>query len=64
MNENIETLEMEEDGYFVKLYGDELTKKSYVTNPAIARDEEIKRLIMVLLKSYDWNCLIKVVKYI
>lgn len=49
MNENIETLEMEEDGYFVKLYGDELTKKSYVTNPAIARDEEIKRLIMVLL---------------
>lgn len=49
MNENIETLEMEEDGYFVKLYGDELTKKTYVTNPAIARDEEIKRLIMVLL---------------
>lgn len=49
MNENIETLEMEEDGYFVKLYGDELTKKIYVTNPAIARDEEIKRLIMVLL---------------
>lgn len=49
MDENIETLEMEEDGYFVKLYGDELTKKVYVTNPAIARDEEIKRLIMVLL---------------
>ena len=49
MDENIETLEMEEDGYFVKLYGDELTKKVYVTNPAIARNEEIKRLIMVLL---------------
>lgn len=30
-------------------YGEDLTKKSYVTNPAIARDEEIKKLIMVLL---------------
>lgn len=30
-------------------YGEDLTKKTYVTNPAIARDEEIKKLIMVLL---------------
>lgn len=30
-------------------YGEDLTKKTYVTNPAIARDEEIKRLIIVLL---------------
>ncbi len=30
-------------------YGEDLTKKEYVTNPAIARDEEIKKLIMVLL---------------
>ena len=49
MDETIETLEMENDGYFVKLYGEELTKKTYVTNPAIARDEEIKKLMMVLL---------------
>ena len=30
-------------------YADELTKAKYITNPAIARDEEIKKLILVLL---------------
>ena len=30
-------------------YGEDLTKKEYVTNPAIAREAEIKKLIMVLL---------------
>lgn len=30
-------------------YGEDLTAKSYVTNPAIARDEEIKKLMIVLL---------------
>lgn len=30
-------------------YSDELTSKEYITNPAIARDEEIKKLILVLL---------------
>ena len=30
-------------------YGEDLTQKKYVTNPAIAREEEIKRLIIVLL---------------
>lgn len=30
-------------------YGEDLTKKDYVTNPAISREEEIKRLIIVLL---------------
>ena len=30
-------------------YADELTKEVYITNPAIARDEEIKKLILVLL---------------
>lgn len=30
-------------------YGEDLTKKEYVTNPAIARDEEIKKLMIVLL---------------
>lgn len=33
----------------IKEYTEDLTIKTYVTNPAIARDEEIKRLIMVLL---------------
>ena len=30
-------------------YGEDLTLKKYVANPAIARDEEIKRLMIVLL---------------
>lgn len=49
--EEMETLELknDNDGRFVKLYGEDLTKKTYVTNPAIARDDEIKKLIMVLL---------------
>lgn len=33
----------------VKLYGENLTTKTYVTNPAIARDEEIRKLMIVLL---------------
>lgn len=49
MDEKIETLEIEQSFRFVNLYGEDLNKKTYVTNPAIAREEEIKRLIMVLL---------------
>lgn len=30
-------------------YGENLTKKVYITNPAIARDEEIKKMMLVLL---------------
>lgn len=30
-------------------YGENLTEKTYVTNPAIAREEEIKKLMIVLL---------------
>ena len=33
----------------LETYGEDLTAKSYVTNPAIARDEEIKKLMIVLL---------------
>ncbi|MFV0250159.1 MAG: AAA family ATPase [Bacilli bacterium] len=33
----------------LEYYGEDLTKKQYVTNPAIERDSEIKKLIMVLL---------------
>ena len=33
----------------LKNYSDELTAKTYVTNPAIARDEEIKKMILILL---------------
>lgn len=31
------------------MYGEDLTSKTYVTNPAIARDEEIKKLMVVVL---------------
>ena len=30
-------------------YGEDLTKKTYITDPAIARDDELKKLMMVLL---------------
>lgn len=33
----------------IESYGEDLTKKQYITNPAIAREEEIKKLILVLL---------------
>ena len=33
----------------VKAYGEDLTAKKYITNPAIARDDEIKKLIIILL---------------
>lgn len=39
-----------EDSYsIINRYGDNFTEKSYITNPAIGRDEEIKDLILVLL---------------
>lgn len=40
MNEKISMLER---------YGEDLTSKEYITDPAIARDEEIKQCILVLL---------------
>ena len=33
----------------LKYYGEDLTAKKYITDPSISRDEEIKKLIMVLL---------------
>jgi ATP-dependent Clp protease ATP-binding subunit ClpA len=33
----------------LKNYSEELTAKEYITNPAIARDEEIKKMILILL---------------
>ena len=33
----------------LKNYSEELTAKTYITNPAIARDEEIKKMILILL---------------
>ena len=33
----------------LKMYGEDLTAKEYVSNPAIAREDEIKKLMVVLL---------------
>ncbi len=54
MNDNIEIIDVNFNDDFdpnsiIGLYGEDLTKKKYVTNPAIARDDEIKKLIVVLL---------------
>lgn len=33
----------------IERYGEDMTKEVYITNPAIARDEEIKRMVLALL---------------
>ena len=40
-----------EDGMpsMIKMYGEVLTDKEYITNPAIARDEEINKMILALI---------------
>lgn len=51
MNKEIEIIDFEEneDLYILNTYGEELTKKQYITNPAIARESEIKKTMIVLL---------------
>jgi len=39
----------EDEFSVIKSYGEDLTAKEYVTNPAIARESEIKKLVLVLL---------------
>ena len=40
---------MEEKISMLERYGENLTEKEYITDPAIARDEEIKQVILTLL---------------
>ena len=50
--EEIEKIELElnnDKPSIIKTNGEVLTAKNYITNPAIAREEEIKKLIMILL---------------
>lgn len=54
MNDNIEIIDIDLNensipNSIVEMYGEDLTKKKYLTNPAIARDDEIKKLIVILL---------------
>lgn len=48
--DDIEVLNFDSDSFqIIEQYGEDLTKKTYITNPAIARESEIRKLIMVLL---------------
>jgi len=52
MNKEIEIIDFEENKeelYVLNTYGEDLTKKIYITNPAIARETEIKQTMIVLL---------------
>ena len=43
---------------FLDRYGEDLTIVNYITNPAIARDKELKELVMVLLTPEKSACLV------
>ena len=43
---------------FLERYGENLTAETYITNPAIARDKELKELVMVLLTPEKSACLV------
>ena len=43
---------------FLDKYGEDLTAVKYITNPAIARDKELKELVMVLLTPEKSACLV------
>lgn len=52
MDKEIEIIgfdETDNDLYILNTYGEDLTSKRYVTNPAIAREAEIKQAMIVLL---------------
>ena len=43
---------------FLEKYGENLTNEKYITNPAVARDKELKELVMVLLTPEKSACLV------
>lgn len=53
--DNVEIIDFEEKNdkpekfSVIKMYGEELVGKTYITNPAIAREDEIQKLMFVLL---------------
>lgn len=52
MKDNIEIIDVDFEqnpDSIVEMYGEDLTQRKYIVNPAIAREEEIKKLIVVLL---------------
>ena len=49
---------MENKESFLERYGENLTAVKYITNPAVARDKELKELVMVLLTPEKSACLV------
>ena len=49
---------MENNESFLERYGENLTAVKYITNPAVARDKELKELVMVLLTPEKSACLV------
>ena len=47
--EQINDVNTESEGSILERYADELTSNVYITNPAVARDDEIKKAILILL---------------
>ena len=41
----------------LEMYGENLTANKYIVNPAVARDKELKELVMVLLTPEKSACL-------
>ena len=53
-NEPVEILNLNSNNYtnkmsIVETYGEDLTKKEFITDPAIGRDKEINQMILTLL---------------
>ena len=46
---DIEIIEVTKEPDIVELFGEDLTSKKYITNPAIAREGEIKKVLLTLL---------------
>ena len=49
---------MNNSNSILEMYGENLTTNKYIVNPAIARDKEIKELVMVLLTPEKSACLV------
>lgn len=49
LNVNLSNEKVEKSFSVVEAYGEDLTKKEFITNPAIGRDEEINQMILTLL---------------
>ena len=55
-NDNFEVLDFSDNKEesndslsIIEYYGENLSKKEYITNPAIGRDQEIKEMILALI---------------